>query len=260
MLSIGLASSSTVFLFCSPQYLVENNTFWNTLIQCNHKRTLRLVALDEVHLYTMHSQTFREAIRALQHIFFAVIFSTNLEHHPRLLAMTATMTMSILASFSVLTHVNWNETLDNSHWARPTHLMWASAYAFRQRHIRMEFRVTADISQVGFPLLVEHLKDNKTSYACVFDNFKTECSNWASKLKAKLAAASLTIDVLQITGDMDKDKKFAFIGLFTSIISLADFHPRLLTATGAANTGIDQERQDCVLRIGLPRCIITASL
>ena len=260
MLSIGLASSWTVFLFCSPQYLVENNTFRNTLLQCNHKRTLHLGALDEVHLYTMQGRTFREAIQALQHIFFAVVFSTDFEHHP-LLLMTATMTMSILSSFSVLMHVNWIETLDNSPWARPTHFMWASAYAFRQRYIKMEFRVTAVISQVGFPLLVEHLKDNKeTSYMCVFVNFKTECSNWASKLKAKLAAASLTIDVLQITGDMDKDKKFAFIGLFTSIISLADFHPRLLTATGAANTGIDQERQDCVLRIGLPRCIITASL
>jgi len=49
-------------------------------------------------------------------------------------------------------------------------------------------------------------------------------------LDAKLAAASLTIDVLQITGDMDKDEKFAFIRLFTSVISLADFHPRALIA------------------------------
>ena len=122
----------------------------------------------------------------------------------------------------------------------------------------MEFQVTADISQVGFPCLVEHLKENKTSYACVFVNFKTECSNWASKLEAKLAAASLTIDVLQIIGDMDKDEKFAFIRLFTSVISLVDFHPRVLTATATTNTGIDQERLDCVLRIGLPICIITA--
>ena len=91
----------------------------------------------------------------------------------------------------------------------------------------MEFRVTADISQVGLPLLVEHLKDNETSYACVFVNFKMECSNWASKLEAKLAAASLTIDVLQIIGDMDKDEKFTFIRLFTSVISLSDFYARV---------------------------------
>jgi len=78
-------------------------------------------------------------------------------------------------------------------------------------------------------------------------------------LDAKLAAASLTIDVLQITGDMDKDEKFGFIRLFTSVISLADYNPRVFTATTATNTGIDRERLDCVLRIGLPRCIITAS-
>ena len=89
--------------------------------------------------------------------------------------------------------------------------MWASLYGFRLQYIKMEFRVTTDISQVGLPCLVEHLKQNKSSYACVFVNFKTECTNWATKLGAKLAEASLTGDVLQITGDMDKDKKFAFI-------------------------------------------------
>ena len=57
---------------------------------------------------------------------------------------------------------------------------------------------------------------------------------------------------------MEKEEKFAFIRLFTSDLSLLDFNPRVLAATAAANTGIDQEQLDFVVRVGLPRCIITA--
>ena len=68
----------------------------------------------------------------------------------------------------------------------------------------------------------------------------------------------MTIDVLQITGDMEKEEKFAFIRLFTCDLSLLDFNPRVLTAIAAANTGIDQEQLDFVVRVGMPWCITTS--
>ena len=69
------------------------------------ERTSCLVAFDEVRLYTMHGRTFQETIWALQHIFFAVVFATDFEHHPLLLAMMSTITMSILSYFLVLMHI-----------------------------------------------------------------------------------------------------------------------------------------------------------
>ena len=53
-------------------------------------------------------------------------------------------------------------------------------------------------------------------------------------------------------------QEFFFTRLFTLVILLAGFYPRILVATAAANTGIDQEMLDCILRISLPRCIIAA--
>ncbi len=41
------------------------------------------------------------------------------------------------------------------------------------------------------------------------------------------------------------------------MLKMKNFDPRVLVATAAANTGIDNERVDYVLRVGLPRCIIT---
>ena len=56
---------------------------------------------------------------------------------------------------------------------------------------------------------------------------------------------------------MDKHEKFAFIRLYTSAVKMANLDPRLLVATAAANTGIDQVHLVHVLRVGLPRCITT---
>ena len=216
-----------------------------------------MVAIDEAHLYTMHGRTFRECIRVLRDVFFETIFADG-EWHPLFLVMTATMTLDLVESLSILTCVEWGKTIQTSNWPRAVHQMWSSAWDFRQRYIDMTFSVTGDIGQVAIPSLVCHLKRNNDSYACLFVNFKSECSVWSKKLEEQLAAAGMTIDVLQITGDMEKEEKFAFIRLFTSDLSLLDFNPRVLAATAAANTGIDQEQLDFVVRVGLPRCIITA--
>ena len=68
----------------------------------------------------------------------------------------------------------------------------------------------------------------------------------------------MSVDVLQITGDLDKHEKFALIHLFTLTITLEEFHPRALFGTGATNTGINQQFLEWVSRSGFPRCILTA--
>jgi len=203
----------------------------------------------------MHGRTFRECIRYLEKVFFRVIFSKNTSYHPLFLSMTATMTQSLLQSLSTLTCVDWS---------LKHHQLWVSAYAFRQRYIKMTFDVTGEITAVALPRLVTHMKRNPDSYAAIYVNFKTECSHWAAKFEKLITKALLddddddkTINVIQIHGDMDKEEKFRFIRLFTGDEVMADTNPQVLTATSAANTGVDQERLDWVTRIGLARCIST---
>ena len=256
-----------MFLLSSPQYLAGDALFRNALVQCQARRTLRLVAIDEVHLYTQHGRTFRECIRYLRDVFFRVVFDVSKTYHPLFLAMTATFTKSMVEYFSNLTNVEWGigycpipRFVDGPCWggAYYPHQLWASFSDFRQRYIKMGLAVTGQIGQVALPALVTHLNDNPNSYAAMYVNFKSETSKWAGKLERLLATALMSIDVLQINGDMDKVEKFFFIRLFTRAIANPLFLARVLVATAAANTGIDQEMLDFVLRVGLPRCIITA--
>ena len=41
-----IKTSSTVFVFASPQYLADNKDIRDALLQCQRRRTLRAVAID----------------------------------------------------------------------------------------------------------------------------------------------------------------------------------------------------------------------
>ena len=81
-----------------------------------------------------------------------------------------------------------------------------------------------------------------------------ECAKWAKVLEEQIIFADVNAFVVQITGEMDKNEKFAFICLFTSDATMNGLMVRVLAATAAANTGIDQPLLGFVLRVGVPRC------
>jgi len=47
-------TTSTVFIICSPQFFVHNPAFTKTIVEAGGRRILRLVVIDEVHLYVQH--------------------------------------------------------------------------------------------------------------------------------------------------------------------------------------------------------------
>ena len=145
--------------------------------------------------------------------------------------MTAPMPTTLLMALCNLTCVNWE---------LPCHHIQSFPIEFRQRYIDIELFVRGEVGSVGIGPIVELMISDETSHACVFVNFKSECTKWAAALEVKIAEALLDADVLQINGDMDKNKKFSFVHLFTSAVRMKHYHPRILVATTAANTGIDQ--------------------
>jgi superfamily II DNA helicase RecQ len=68
------STSSTIFLFMSPQHLCSSNAGLQTLLKISEKGTLRQVVLDEVHLHIEHGLSFREEIRKLKDLFFIPVF------------------------------------------------------------------------------------------------------------------------------------------------------------------------------------------
>ena len=57
---------------------------------------------------------------------------------------------------------------------------------------------------------------------------------------------------------MEKHDKFAFIKLFTGASFVPDFNPNICISTAAANTGIDKATMEMVVRMGIPRDVVTS--
>ena len=67
-------SSTTMLILCSPQYVADNVDFRNALLRCRDQQMLRLIAIDEVHIYAMHGRSFRDSIRVLKRDYFTKIY------------------------------------------------------------------------------------------------------------------------------------------------------------------------------------------
>jgi superfamily II DNA helicase RecQ len=74
--------SSTMILLCSPQYLADITAFRLAVIRNIERRVVRMVAIDEAHLYAAHGRSFRESIRVLREVFFKVIYTVDAEYTP----------------------------------------------------------------------------------------------------------------------------------------------------------------------------------
>ena len=231
--AIRYDSSESLVLLCSPQQLSSSPALLAALLRCRDRQTLRLIVVDEAHLYTMHGATFRDPIRFLRDEFFYKIYAVGLLFTPLLLAMTATMPGSLLEPFSKLTHVDF--TL-------PRHQLWASARDFQQLNITMELctKSHTSVKEAALRPVVALLREDSSAHVCIFVNFRSEVGKISGTIEDIMAEALLRVGVLSINGSMDKNEKFAFIRLFTSVLQVEGHSFRVLVATAAANTGIDQ--------------------
>ena len=62
---ITYGSSTTIFIFISPHFIAENDSFRESILSCRDRRTPRMIAIDEAHLYAMHGCSFFVQIRQL---------------------------------------------------------------------------------------------------------------------------------------------------------------------------------------------------
>jgi superfamily II DNA helicase RecQ len=249
MNAIGNESSSVMFIFVSPQKLVSCGSMRAAILRCHQRKTLRLVVIDEAHLYAMHGRSFRGDLRLLQKSFFEVVFRSGGAYHPLFLLLTATMTRQLLPHLSKLTNVDWSSS---------ERQLWSSAQEFQRRYITVKLKVVDNMCTSGSPDLIEFLQQDKAGCAFVFVNFVGETSKWTEKIERSMDAAHIDAHVLAINGQMHKHEKFAFIRLFTGDIAMSGLNCRVVVGTSCVNTGIDQHNVRLVQRAGIPRCILNS--
>ena len=54
---------------------------------------------------------------------------------------------------------------------------------------------------------------------------------------------------------MDKNKKFSFVRLFTSAVTMKNYHSLMVVATPASNTETEQVLIQYILSVGLSWCL-----
>ena len=65
MFEIGYNSNLIMFSFVSQQQFASTQVLLDALFKCHHNQTLRLVAIDEAHIYAQQGQSFHESLRVL---------------------------------------------------------------------------------------------------------------------------------------------------------------------------------------------------
>jgi hypothetical protein len=66
-----------VFIFLSPQFVINHPNAPDFFIDCSHLTTLCLVALDNAHIHVQHRTSFYSKILELQAIFLAKPFGNQ---------------------------------------------------------------------------------------------------------------------------------------------------------------------------------------
>ena len=193
MHEIGYDSSPTMFVSISLQKLANTPTMFDALLMCHARQTLRLITIDEAHLYAQHGSTFHDVLHILGQSFFSVTFKDS-SWHSLFLAMTTTMTKQLLTALSTLTNVDWTNK---------KHQLWDKCEDFQQRHIKVSFQVCGHMSHEAFPLLAQYLKEKPNGSAFVSINFRSKVAKCEESLEGMLIAAKLDIDLIMIYSRSD---------------------------------------------------------
>ena len=249
------STKSTVFVFLSPQHLCKHQSACNVFLACAAKGTLRTVAMDEIHLHVAHGLSFREECRKLKDIFFKPLFHPRDKDQftPRLLCLTATMPLSYIKGLEYLTTLSF----------RHRHaIQRGDVDDFLQCNIYITTNVvgTGEFVRIGLARVATHLDESDvSSKVVIFCNSKSAVTHYATQLERKLDELDNDSMCIQITGALNKHEKFHRIRFFCGADGefVPDASFRTLISTNAANVGIDNDHIDLIVRLGLPRDLMT---
>jgi len=237
-------TTTTIFLFSSPQFLCKNRNFCSILINLGRVGMLRSVAIDEVHLWAKHGSSFRSEIRQLKNDFFDPTFK-NSNRSPLFVGASATLSNLALSMISELTTIEF--PID--------HCVWAEYSQFEQDSIHMSHNLTSTYTK-QLDKVIDYLADNEGT-AFIYCNSKSLTHKLLPSLEAKIDDRSIEADVIHIHGSMSKTEKISFTKLLEGAIVVPVFHPRVLLATAAADVAIDHPQVELVLNMEWPDDIPT---
>lgn len=265
LLSIEKDSNTTVFLYTSPECLARE-PWCSIMIKLIDRGSLKLVCIDEIHLYVMFGITFRKEFTLLKKSFFKHLrtergprysYASGLCHDLKvpLLLMTATFNKSLLGILEKMIGVK----------VLPTNFIWSGRDKMSRRNICINVSFTNQSSHTVKKVLVSNLGDNIHKKAIVYTNTAACLDQLRSDIEAWMDLKdAVKGDVLVIQGDLQAEVKFISAEQFTKhidnpqlLLDTNKFYPRILLATaGCIGAGLDSSDVYCVCRVGMPSGLI----
>ena len=248
--------SKTISLFTSPQKITTDPEWQKTIATCCSNGTLRLIAVDECHLYAAHGMEFREEFAHLRECFFRIAEKSS-KHSIPVLFMTATASQSMVMDLQQLTGLAFHPNDD---------LLWP------QYHSGVERRnISLQLSFQDSPIrrikaeLVKTCKSAGGRKIIIYSNSRKAIINLHAKSRMHLNVLGIQKDVVLVHGNMFREQKFHHTDMFVAqplmdecptTRMLLRFDPVAYFATaGTSSSGLDCSEVDKVIFHGFPSSI-----
>jgi len=230
------------------------------------RRVMKLVCIDEIHLFVMFGITFRKEFTLLKNTFFRHLvcnldprytYATSLCHDLKipLLLMTATFNNSLLSLSEKMIGVK----------VLPNNFLWCGRGKMARRHIKINVSMTIQSTRYVKKVLESTLSGNLNKKAIVYTNTAACLEQLRSDLELWMDMQdNIQGDVLIIQGDLQPEVKFVSAQQFTRhitdpqvLLDKNEYYPRILLATaGCIGAGLDSADVYSVIRVGFPSGIL----
>ena len=135
-------TTTTRFLIASPQHLAHHPELTQLLSHQARNRVLRLVVIDEIHLFVQQGTSFRGEIRHLKECLFLRVFrGVPASQTPKLILTTGTMAKEYVP---LAAHMTMVKLSDDS-------ILWSPMHEFEQRNIEMTSTIERRLAVFSSP-------------------------------------------------------------------------------------------------------------
>jgi len=212
ILSNEISRNKAIILFASPQAIAENKTWRETIDRTIERRTLRLVCVDEVHLFCSFGFGFRSEVYSLKGCLFSKLVAPNSPSIAEgtvtvcpILAMTATATKDTVEQFSLLTGIK----VDTS-----SNVFWPTGPNMCRRELNLVVEYTTNQMAQFKKQSCELLSVNDPSKIILYTNSQAASEKYNESIINWLNEKGYHGDAVLINGSFTKDEKFHRARLF----------------------------------------------
>ena len=245
-----------VSLFSSPQKITKDPHWQQTIAACCMNGTLRLLAVDECHLYAAHGIEFREEFGELRKFLFRLV-EKRIQYPIPVLFMTATASKSMVQDLEQLTGLPVHPTND---------MLWPQYHSgVQRRNVFLDISLNASPHRRVKSELLKLCRTPGGRKLIVYSNSRKGTVHLYNKSRNVLNLAGIQKDLLLVHGNMYREQKFHHTDMFIGKPLLDEcpttglplrFDPVALFATaGATSSGLDCQEVDKVIFQGFPATI-----